>query len=205
MTTASSPRRCASGLRFAALAFVAAVPAAALAQTAPAPAAAQATPAPSPLSQIPGVSVSYYDVAGTTIPELIASIEAQRPKDPTTGAAVPVAMKWSIGTSLKKETTGNACKIIGATAILKGEVVMPRLVNAETVSAPVVQHWQAYVTSLEQQAAARLRQPYQRLSEVEQAVLASSCEGAGAAASKVIDEITKAPTPPVPATPAPAQ
>lgn len=205
MTTSLSLRHFVSGLRFSALALVAAVPAAALAQTAPAPAASPATPTPSPLSQIPGVTVSYYDVAGTTIPEMIASIEAQRPKDPATGAAVPTSMKWSIGTSLKKQTTGDACKIIGATAAFKGEVVMPRLVNVETVPAPVLQLWQTYVASLEQQAAARLRQPYQRLAEVEQAVLASSCEGAGAAASKAIDEITKAPPPPVPATPAPAQ
>lgn len=188
-----------------ALAALAAVPAAAPAQTAPAPAPVQATPLPS-LAEIPGVVVRHYDVTGATIEAINASIAAQRPSNPATGTAIPSSASWSIGTNIKKATTGDACKITGATATFRAEVVMPRLVNASAVPPAVLARWQAFVASLEQQQAAGLLRPYQRLSEVERAVLASSCEGADEAAAKAIAEITKAPPPPPPAVPAvPAQ
>lgn len=187
--------------RYIAVAALAAIPAAAPAQTAPAPVPVQVAPLPSPLAQIPGVVVRHYDVTGNTIEAIRASIDAQRPMNPATGTAIPSSASWSIGTSLKKATTGEACKITAATATLKAEVILPRLVNVETVPAPVLAQWQTYVRSLEQQQAATLLRPYQRLSEVERAVMASSCEGAGAAASRAIAEITKAPPPPVPEAP----
>ena len=168
---------------------------AAIAQTpvTPAPAPVAAVAAPSPLAQIPGVVVQYYDVSGLTLDALRASIAAQRPTDPATGQPVPSSSKWAIGTSVRKETTGKACKIIGATPTFKAEVVMPRLATVEGVPAPVLAEWQRYVTGLEAQQAASLRPIYDRLSEVEKAVLASTCEGAGNAANKAIDEISKAP------------
>lgn len=186
--------------RSIAVAAFAAIPAAAPAQTAAAPASAQVASLPS-LAQIPGVVVRHYEVAGDSIKAIKASIDAQRPKNPVTGTAIPSSATWSIGTSLRKATTGEACKITAATATLKAEVVLPRLVNVETVPAPVLAQWQAYVRSLEQQQAATLLRPYQRLSEVERAVMASSCESAGSAASRAIAEITKAPPPPVPEAP----
>nr|WP_294171070.1 DUF922 domain-containing protein [uncultured Sphingomonas sp.] len=175
------------------------------AQAAPGPQAVAAAPTPSPLAQIPGVAVRHYDVTGNTIEAIRASIAAQRPKDPATGNPVPSSSTWSVGVSVKKATTGNSCKLTGATATFKGEVVMPRLVGIEAVPAPVQTQWRNYVASMEQQQADRLRQPYQRLGEVERAVMASSCEGAGAAGNKAIAEITKAaPVAPAAAAPTPA-
>lgn len=195
------------------LAFAAAVPAIASAQAAPptqaapVPQATIAVPAPNPLAQIPGVTIRHYDVTGNTIEAIRASIAAQRPKDPVTGNPAASSSNWSIGVSVKKATTDKACKLTGATASFKGEVVLPRLVGIETVPAPVQTQWRNYVASIEQQQADRLRQPYQRLAEVERAVMASSCEGAGEAANKAIAEITKAapaaPAPAAPAAPAP--
>lgn len=189
-------------IRHIVIAALTATSAAAVAQVTPAPAPAEVTPAPSPLSQIPGVVVRYYDVSGNTIAAIKASMDAQRPKNPATGTAIPSSASWSIGTSLKKATTGKTCKITGAKASMKAEVVLPRLVGLETVPAPVLTEWQRYVSSLEQQQAAVLLRPYQRLAEVERAAMASSCDGANAAASGAIAEITKAPPPPVPAVPA---
>lgn len=203
-TTARNGRR----LRLAALAAFAVAPAAALAQVAPAPVPApvQAAPAPT-LEQIPGVTVRYYDVTGNSIPLLSASIAAQRPKNPTTGQPMAADAKWSIGTSVKRQTTGNACKIVGATANFKAEVVLPRLVMAEgvTVPAPVMAEWQRYVSSLAQQQAATLHQVHSRIGEVERAVMASTCQGAGAAATAALARITPTPAPapapvPIPAT-----
>lgn len=186
-----------SGL-FVAIASAAAVASAQTAQpAAPVQQVVAVTPVPSPLASIPGVTVTYYDVTGTTIEALNASIAAQRPKDAVTGGPIPSSAKWSIGVSVKKSTTGTVCKLTDATPTFKGEVTLPRLVGAETIPVPVRNQFAAYVASIEQQQAETLRRPYQRLGEVRTAVMASSCEGASAAANQAIAEITKAPPPPV--------
>jgi len=192
-------------MRWSALAAAAVLPTAALAQaTATAPAVAPVAAPPSPLASIPGVTVKYYDVTGNTIPAIRASMAAQRPKNPVTGTPLPSSSTWSIGVNTSKATTGKTCKVTGATATFKGEVVLPRLVGSEAVPAPVRAQWQKFVASIEQQQADALRQPYLRLGEVEAAVMASTCETAGAAANKKIAEITKAtPAPPVATPPTP--
>ena len=206
MTNCSMIARDGRHLRLAALAAVAAAPAAALAQVAPAPGPVPVLAAPAPtLQQIPGVTVRYYDVTGNSIPLLRASIAAQRPKDPATGQPLAADAKWSVGTSVKRQTTGNACKIVGATANFKAEVVLPRLVSVEGVAvpAPVMAEWQRYVSSLAQQQAAILHQVHSRIGEVERAVTASTCEGAGAAAKAAIARITPTPAPVTAPAPAP--
>ena len=205
MTNSSPLSGNGGGLRLALLAAAAAVPAAALAQVAQVPAPAPVVVAPGPtLAQIPGVTVRYYNVTGNNIPLLRASIAAQRPKDPVTGQPQAASAKWSIGTSLKKQTTGTACRIVGVTPTFKAEVIMPRLVNVEgvVVPAPVMAEWRRYVASLEQQQAATLHHVHSRLGEVQRAVMASTCEGASAAASAAIGTITPPPAPA--AVPAPA-
>ena len=172
-------------------------PAMTLAQTAPAqtaPAPATTAPAEQTLAQIPGVTVQYYDVTGKNIKEINASITKQSP-GAAGGKAVPSSSSWAIGTTLNKATTGNQCKVTGATAKFSATVTMPRLVNAEQVPAPVLKQWQAYVAGLDSQQAATLRRPYDRLREVEQAAMASTCEGAQAAVDKTIATIAAQPAP----------
>jgi predicted secreted Zn-dependent protease len=182
-----------------ALASLASVSAASLAQ---APAAAvPVAPAVSPLAQIPGMTIRYYNVTGATIPAMRASIEAQRPKNPLTGMASPSSAEWSISTSVRKRTSGKKCKVTGATAVFKGEAVLPRLVIAQDapVPIPVMAEWQRYVSSLEQQQAAILRQVYARRSEVERAVMASSCKDADQAADRAVAAIRQSIARPAPA------
>lgn len=181
---------------WSAVAAAAMISSAALGQAAPSlPPVAPVAAAPSPLASLPGVTVRYYDVTGNTIPAIRASMAAQRPLNPATGTPLPSSSTWSIGVNTKKATTGKTCKVTGATATFKGEVVLPRLVAAQAVPPPVLAQWQKFVTSIEQQQAQALGQPYSRLKEVEAAVMASSCENAGEAAKKAIAEITRA-TPP---------
>ena len=205
MTFSSATSELALPMRWSAIAAAAVMSTAALAQaTGSVPPASPVAAAPSPLASIPGVTVKYYDVAGNTIPAIRASMAAQRPKDPVTGTPLPSSSTWSIGVNTRKATTGKTCKITGATATFKGEVVLPRLTGVEAVPAPVLAQWRKFVASIEQQQADALRQPYLRLGEVEAAVMASSCANAGAAANKKIAEITRAtPAPPVATPPAP--
>jgi predicted secreted Zn-dependent protease len=149
-----------------------------------------ADPAPFTLSQLPDVTVNYYDVSGNTTKKIRASIESQRPKD-AAGKVQPSSSRWSIGTSLRKATTGAECKIVSVTAAMNAEVILPRLVNTGEVPEEVLKHWRKYVASLDQQQAAHLREVQARLPQVERAVMASSCEGARDAANKAIAEIAK--------------
>jgi predicted secreted Zn-dependent protease len=176
---------------FLTIGLIAAAPG--VSQTAPTTVAT--VPAVSPLSQIPGLTIQYYDVSGRTVREMRSSIEAQRPKD-ANGQVLPTAVKWSIGTNVKTQVQGTACRVTGATATMKSEVVLPRLVTVKGVKARELAQWQAYMTSIEAQQAARLRAVRSRLPEVERAILASTCEGADAAANRAIAEISKRPTPP---------
>lgn len=206
--TKSTSRMSAKLVHSVLIAAAGASSAVAVAQSAP-PATPQqqvvaVTPVPSPLAAIPGVTIRYYDVTGNTSEALNASIAAQRPKDAVTGNPVPSSASWSIGVSVQKATTGTECKITGATPTFTGEVVLPRLANAEAVPVPLRNHWAAYVASIEQAQAARLRLPYLRLGEVRSAVMASSCEGASNAANAAIERITAAPAPIAPAAPAKA-
>lgn len=175
----------------------------AIAQTAAAPAAVPAASAMSALSQIPRLTIRYYSVSGRTIKDMLASIQAQGPKD-STGQVVPTTVKWSIGTNVKREIKGTACRIGGATVTMTSEVVLPRLVTVKGVKARELAQWQAYMASIEAQQAARLNLVRSRLPEVERAILASTCEGAGAAANRAIVEISKPPAVVPAAAPAPA-
>ena len=191
---------------WSAVAAAAMISSAALGQAAPSlPPVVPVTAAPSALASLPGVTVRYYNVTGNTIPAIRASMAAQRPLNPATGTPLPSSSTWSIGVNTKKATTGKTCKVTGATATFKGEVVLPRLAAAQAVPPPVLAQWQKFVTSIEQQQAQALGQPYSRLKEVEAAVMASSCENAGEAAKKAIAEITRAtpPAAPVAAPPVP--
>ena len=172
-------------------------PATAPARTAPvqaAPAAVPAPPALMTLSQIPGITVQHYNVTGKTIKELNASIAAQRSAG-ASGKPTPSSANWSIESSIRKATTGNRCKVVGATARLTGTVVLPRLASTEGVPEPVLKQWRNYVAGLEHQQAVALRQPYDRLREVERAAVASSCEGAQAAVNRAVELITAQPAP----------
>jgi len=160
----------------------------AIAQTAAMPAA----PAVSPLSQIPGLTIKYYDVMGRTIKDMRASIQTQAPKD-ANGQALPSSVNWRIGTNVKKQVKGAACRISGATVTMTSEVVLPRLVTAKGVKARELAQWQAYMASIEAQQAARITSVRNRLPEVERAILASTCDGAAAAADRAIAEISKPP------------
>ena len=164
---------------------------------------ATAAPAPvaaiSPLAQIPGLTVKYYDVAGRTIKDITASLQAQAPKD-STGQPVPTSVKWLIETNIKQEKTGTVCRVSSAKATMTSEVVLPRLASVKGVKARDLAQWQAYTASIEAQQAARLAAVRARLPEVERAILASSCAGATEARNKAVAEIGKPPA----AAPAPA-
>ena len=132
------------------------------------------------LSQIPGVTVNYYDVTGRNAKDFRKSITAQRPKG-ADGLPVTVGSKWTINAAVSKRTEGDVCKIENATATFAGTVDLPRLATTEGVAPQELANWNAYVASLEAEAAARIGFVQSQVDEVEQAIEAASCDGAAAA------------------------
>ena len=159
---------------------------------------AQAAPAPAELSRIPGVTVKYYNVAGSTPGKILAAMKSQR--------SAPTSSRWSIGVDVQKATTGTKCRVVRAKAEFKAEVDFPRLVvtragkeeeqPGEEKLEKFLPRWQAHLATLDRQQAAYLRSIYEQLPEVERAAMASSCQGARAAAERVIARIReRSPTP----------
>jgi|GEM_PF-6335910 len=162
------------------------------------PLAAQPASGPLALSQMRGVTVKYYDVSGSEPSKILASMKAKRPKD-AAGKVVPSSVRWSIETNIQKATTGSECRVIQATVAFKAEVELPRLVitnqheeeDREEKLQDFQKRWQKYVANLDQQQSAYLRPIYERLPEVERALLASSCQDARAVGEKAIAEIRR--------------
>jgi predicted secreted Zn-dependent protease len=166
---------------------------------------AQAVAAPAELSKIPGVTIKYYDVSGSTPGKILAAMRNQRPAD-SAGKASPSSSRWSIGIDIRKATTGTRCRVVGATAVFKAEVDFPRLAvtakgkeeeePGEEKLDKFLKRWHEHLATLDRQQAAYLRAIHERLPEVERAAMAGGCDGARAAAERVIARIRERSSPP---------
>lgn len=150
---------------------------------------------PAELSRIPGVTINYYDVSGSTPRKILAAMKSQRPAD-SAGKVSPSSSRWSIGIDIRKATTGTRCRVVRATAAFKAEVDFPRLVVTDKAKGDeepgeekidkFLERWNAHLATLDRQQAAYLRSVHGQLPEVERAAMAGGCEGARAAAERVI-------------------
>lgn len=138
------------------------------------------------LANIPGVTVTYYDAVGATIPKLYDWLTRHGPRDSQTHKVTPASSSWSIGTSVKWTRTGGQCRITDVTVKLIGSAKLPRLAPGQKLSAPVLASWNAYVAALEDRQAAQLTFVYDRLVEVEDAIMRSNCSNWQKAADAAI-------------------
>ena len=153
--------------------------------------AAQAA-APATFAALPNITVTYYDVAGRDIAEIHKAITKAAPKDPATRAVLPATSSWTMSIAVKSETTGNRCRIIGATLTFHGQATMPRLLPDKDRPAPVSAAFAAYAAKLEARHAAQLRFAHARMNEVEQAIRGSRCDKSEAAADAALGKLQAA-------------
>jgi len=137
-------------------------------------------------SDVPGVEITYYDVAGRDVPQIHKAVRKAAPRDPATQHPLPATSSWTVAVAVRSTTTGNVCRITGATLKFRGQAVMPRLQADKDTPAPVVAAWNTYVARLESRQAAQLRFAYDRLGEVERAILGSPCNKAEAATDSAL-------------------
>jgi predicted secreted Zn-dependent protease len=161
---------------------------------APGNAPAEATPKTSAQSvalvEIPGVTVSYYEVSGDSIPAIRQALNAARPRDPNDGAAVDALSRWYIGWRWPAGADGS-CDLARAEIRFTATVQFPRLATSRARPAAVQARWQAYLAVLERHEGEHVRHAYQRRGEVLAAIRASTCAGANDAGLAAVHALAR--------------
>ena len=140
------------------------------------------------LKDLPNVTTRYFDVAGKNLKAINKSIaDAQQPD--SSGRAAATATTWAVDTTFNKLTSGGQCKVTDAKATFSATVGLPRLVAEKGHSPELLAYWRNYLANIENMQAASLWFVYERVPEVEKAILASSCDGAQAAANAAVQRL----------------
>ena len=126
------------------------------------------------LRDLPGVTITHYDIAGKTGPAIEKSLDKVL-ADPTTKEATRL-FTWDVGTKIVKTTTGTKCVIQSATSTLTAKVRLPRLAEQAKVRKDVMANWTTYVTTAENDAAANLWFLSDRLRGAEQSLVGLPCD-----------------------------
>lgn len=129
------------------------------------------------LKDLPGTTVTYYDIPGKTGPAIEKSLKKLL-ADPASKDVVRL-LTWDVGTKIVKRTTGTKCTIQGAKSTLTAKVRLPRLAEEANVAEYVLAKWNAHVAGIENEAAANLWFISDRLRGAEQSLVGISCDQAG--------------------------
>lgn len=127
------------------------------------------------LKDLPGTTITYYDIAGKTGPAIEKSLKKLH-ADPASKDVVRL-LNWDVDTQIVKQTKGATCTIQSAKSTLKAEVRLPRLAEAKIANI-VLANWNAYTTRLENEAATNLWFVSDRLRGAEQSLVGISCDQA---------------------------
>ena len=150
--------------------------------------AATAAPARS-LKDIPGVTITYYDVAGKNGQAIAKSIEKNAPRAAGSKEAQAGTTNWTMKAQYTQRTTNGKCTIASAKAVFEGQATLPRLTTEATVNRELQQQWKTFLAGLETGAVANLGYAYDRTGDVEKAILGASCETVGDVGSQAIAKL----------------
>ncbi len=139
------------------------------------------------LKDLPKTTIRYFDVTGKDLKAINKSIAVLQQADSPVRAAAPTT--WAIDTTFKKVTTGEQCKVTDAQAAFSASVGLPRLVSDPAHKPELLATWRTYAANLENIHAANLWFVYDRVGDVEKAILASSCEGAQGAGTAAVERL----------------
>ena len=163
----------------------------------PAPAAQPAAPQPPAIVGIPGralkdlpnTTIQYYDVTGKNLKAVNESITAAQQKKDAAGKTVLTTSGWAVDATFRKRTVNGVCKVDSATATFKATAMMPRLLTEQKLKSADQVVWHNYLAMADAAQAATLWFAHDHARDVEQAILASSCEGAQAAGSAAVEKL----------------
>lgn len=142
------------------------------------PAAPAAVPGRT-LRDLPGMTITYFDIAGKNGPAIEKSLQKIL-ADPAAKDTVRL-FTWDVGTQIVKATTGTKCSVKSAKSTLTAKVRLPRLVDEAKVPKNVIANWTTYIAGVENEAAANLWFLSDRLRGAEQSLVNMPCDQASAA------------------------
>ncbi|WP_443749896.1 DUF922 domain-containing protein [Asticcacaulis solisilvae] len=153
-------------------------------QKAPDSGAAPETPAivvdDSALKAFPNTTVTYYDVPGTDTAAIVAYIGAHGPVDSNDHTVGSARTHWQIRWRWRQGSA--ACDKDHVEVTFRGEVLLPRLVDATRLRPDDAKAWQRFYDALVVHEAGHLRHAYQHIGNVAAAIRSATCENAPAAA-----------------------
>jgi predicted secreted Zn-dependent protease len=162
----------------------------------PAPAAQPAAPQPvivgvpgRALKDLPNTTINYYDVTGKNLKAVNDSITAAQQKKDASGKTVLTTSGWAVDATFRKHTLNGVCKVDSATATFKAVAMMPRLATEQKLKPADQVVWHNYLAMADAAQAATLWFAHDHARDVEQAILASTCDGAQAAGAAAVEKL----------------
>ncbi len=150
------------------------------------PARAQRDAPDDELARVPGVHLTYYDVSGSSEPEIRNAID-KSPSRPRNGnTAVDALTTWNFGWKMWKDEKGT-CDPALAEVTFTAEVILPRLVGS--VPAAVARDWDRYIASLRTHEAGHAGYARSRFADVLAAAKSPRCEDINPAVNHVLNTI----------------
>lgn len=140
-----------------------------------------------PFGDIPGVTISYYDVAGRDPAAIRRSINAARPTDPNDGKRVDGLSKWDFRWRWHRDGQG-VCNAAPDDIVFSASVTIPRL--ADTKASPKLrQQFDRYLKTLLAHEEGHIRYAWEHRGEIVAAMNAADCSTTNAAAQAALKAI----------------
>lgn len=137
------------------------------------------------LSELPNMTIRYYDVVGNDVASINKSIVKQRPL--VGGKPLVASVDWTVNASFKRRTEDAHCRVDAVEVSFAAQADFPKLANERELNAPLVKQWHRYVEGLQANELPTLAFVYSQLDAVRDAVLASPCERAKANAAAAVE------------------
>jgi len=143
----------------------------------------------STLSALPNTTLTYYDVPGTDARAIRTYMDEHGAVDPNDGTINDAVTDWYI--RWRWPVVNGVCNLAEVEMTFSGDVVLPRLSEADRLSQADRDDWNRYMTALIAHEADHLRHAYENMEDVAAAIRGASCEDAndaGAAAIRVLTQ-----------------
>jgi predicted secreted Zn-dependent protease len=139
------------------------------------------------LRRFPNVTVTYYDVPGTDPKAITDYMRKHGPVDSNDGFRAQGMTTWRVNWYFP--SSSGACNTSRARIVFSGDVLLPRLTEAEKLSPRVRAAWGKMMARLISHEEGHLQISYGQLDTITTAVRRSTCESARVAADAAIARI----------------
>lgn len=172
-----------TSLFLAALAAAQAAPA-----TSAAPAAAPVASGRS-LRDVPGLTLTYHDLSEKDVKAITKALKSKKPLTPEQQQLLGASTNWNVAPTFTKRTTNGAnCTITRVNVAFTAKADLPRF-NSAWIKAEDLPAWQAFISQVETQAAAKLWHPYDRMANFDKAMVGKPCDEAIRDGGATLDKI----------------